>query len=348
MNDAPSDTLIQDVSADDRTGDVARRTLENRLRAVLYYLPLAAEKADETPEYVHQLRVSTRRAGAALRVYEQLMPRRRLRWIKKQLQRIRHSANNARDLDVLIDRLEKKQQPTRGEKRWLKAARADRNEVQKSVVAVHDRLRRDDRVARRIDELLDRVHSRGKETNVVAARRFGDWAIERLRPLVAQFFAAIPADRTDEAALHQFRIRGKELRYALELLGGALPPVLYTTVYPAIEGLQDRLGVLNDLATSRGNLHQQIRKSHGARAELRWRQLLDNEEMLLEQARKDFWELCTPRFLEGLRNEFQTVLEGESLPAKPGTSSQHLPDSSSIFPECQLQAERPATPARNL
>ena len=60
-------------SPDANVAKVAVGALNGRLDAVLHYLPLATHKADEDPEYVHQLRVWTRRATAALRLYEQLI-----------------------------------------------------------------------------------------------------------------------------------------------------------------------------------------------------------------------------------------------------------------------------------
>jgi hypothetical protein len=75
---------IEGVAAGDRTGDVALRALRIRLGAVLELLPLAAEKAEEDTEHIHQLRVWTRRAVAALELYEDLLPRRRTSWMKKQ------------------------------------------------------------------------------------------------------------------------------------------------------------------------------------------------------------------------------------------------------------------------
>ena len=73
----PADKWIPAVQPDDRTSDVAVRTLQDRLGAVLYCLPLASEQARQDVEHVHQLRVWTRRATAALRLYEDWMPRRR-------------------------------------------------------------------------------------------------------------------------------------------------------------------------------------------------------------------------------------------------------------------------------
>ena len=51
--------------------DVARRALDARLDLVGHYLPRAADAADET-ENVHQLRVATRRAMAAMQIFDAL------------------------------------------------------------------------------------------------------------------------------------------------------------------------------------------------------------------------------------------------------------------------------------
>ena len=59
MSMARMDKWIPGVSPDDRTSDVAGRTLRFRLAAVQHYLPVAAEKPAEDIEYVHELRVAT-------------------------------------------------------------------------------------------------------------------------------------------------------------------------------------------------------------------------------------------------------------------------------------------------
>jgi CHAD domain-containing protein len=315
MRGALPEKWIEGEAADDRPRDVAARTLQNRLGAVLQLLPLAAEKAGEDSDYIHELRVWTRRATAALALYEELMPRRRFAWMKKQLKRVRRAAKDARDCDVLLERLRHKQS-TRGAKRWLEAVRAEREEAQKVVVAAHERLGRGHRFARRIDKLLQRVRSRGEETAGAESTRFGDWARERLRPLVEQFFGAIPSDPTDEAALHRLRVRGKELRYAMELLAGAFPDEFRTGLYPTIEAIQDRLGDINDLATAKARLQQKLEAVTGAAEAASWRRLLASEEAQLGQARQAFWDWCTPQRLAAGGRE---LLGGG--PARPGRAA---------------------------
>src|SRR5271168_1372640 len=98
------DKWVYNVSPDDRTSDVAARTLRVRLNAVRYYLDLAADCPDDI-EHVHELRVWSRRAAAALRLYHDLLPSHCARWIGKQMRRLRRAASTARDFDVLTQRL---------------------------------------------------------------------------------------------------------------------------------------------------------------------------------------------------------------------------------------------------
>jgi triphosphatase len=306
MKVAITDKWLPDLSPDERTHTVAVLTLHSRLDAVQHFLPLAAEKADEEVEHVHQLRVWTRRATAALSLYEEMIPHRRFGWLKKQLQRIRRAANNARDCDVLIQRVKQKRRG-RGTRRWLEAAVAERAEAQLAVAAAHDRLRREDRFARRISKLLERVASRGEEHGQQTPR-FGDWARERLGGEVERFFAAVPADPTDAASLHRFRIRGKQLRYVIELLAAAFPDRLRTELYPVIEAMQDRLGEINDLATAQARLRERIDRAKQPDEASDWRRLLAAERTQFEQAREKFWAWCTPRMLEELRAGFEDLL----------------------------------------
>ena len=90
------------ASADDPVRDVAARTLAVRLAAVQHFLPLAAEHSEENIEYVHQLRVATRRCVAALRLYRKILPKLPRKTLCRELKNIRQAAGRARDYDVLI------------------------------------------------------------------------------------------------------------------------------------------------------------------------------------------------------------------------------------------------------
>lgn len=104
MSSALLDKWIHDVSPDDRTSDVAARTLRRRLAAVQHYLPLAAEKCNEDMEYVHERRVVTRRATVALSLYADMLPRRRTARMEKRLKQIPRGNGDRRGCDVRAHR----------------------------------------------------------------------------------------------------------------------------------------------------------------------------------------------------------------------------------------------------
>src|SRR5438552_2313389 len=86
--------------------EAARRTLTLRLGAVRDRLPAAVFHADEDVEHVHQLRVSTRRAAAALRLFADCLPERMHKKTRKSLKALRRSAGEARDWDVFLEMLQ--------------------------------------------------------------------------------------------------------------------------------------------------------------------------------------------------------------------------------------------------
>src|SRR5262245_4246413 len=82
--------------------EAAKAVLAARFEVVRHSLPLAAEKPYEDAEHVHQLRVGTRRAGAALRVFRDCLPRKQHKTAKLYLRAIRRAAGDARDWDVFL------------------------------------------------------------------------------------------------------------------------------------------------------------------------------------------------------------------------------------------------------
>jgi CHAD domain-containing protein len=101
----PSSKWIDGICPDCSVEEAARRSLEARLGTVSHWLPRAAHLSDRDIEHVHRLRVSTRRAMAALKLYRDWLPAKHHRWMKKRLREIRRAAGDARDLDVLGARL---------------------------------------------------------------------------------------------------------------------------------------------------------------------------------------------------------------------------------------------------
>src|SRR5262245_17770186 len=267
-----------------RLSVVAARSLKGRLDVVLQLLRLAAEKGGGSAESIHKLRVSTRRAAVALGLYRELLPRRGQFWLKKWLKRIRRAANDPRDCDVIIERLGNEQGCVWA-RRWLDEVQVERERTQHAVVRIYEQLRHGRRFARQTDRLVRRVRWPGKDHRHAARARYGDWALKRLRPMVEQFFTAVPAERTDENALHDFRIRCKKLRYAMELVAGALPDDLRTGLYATIKSTQRRLGDINNLAMATARLQPKLTGATTRVEADAWGRLLTAEQRLLAEAR---------------------------------------------------------------
>jgi CHAD domain-containing protein len=93
---------ISDLKATTPVVDAARHVLTVRLEVVRDYLPLALQQADRDPEHVHQLRVGTRRARAALDIFACCLPLKVYKGARKHLRSIRQVAGEARDWDVFV------------------------------------------------------------------------------------------------------------------------------------------------------------------------------------------------------------------------------------------------------
>lgn len=250
-------TWIKRTAPDQPIGLVARKALQRRLKVVSDYLPLAAGKPGRDVEYVHQLRVATRRAVAAIRLFGEVLPKNRAARLKKQLRRIRRSAGKARDLDVLSARLRREADATGRTDGSLLIGQVqrERNKAQKPLRRAQGRLGRKG-LRRKIRRLLKRIRWRGEgpePTLAEAGRR-------HLSPIVADFFAAAH-EPSDPQALHEMRVRGKRLRYAMELLAGAFDESFRTELYPVFADVQERLGKINDHLTAAGLFRQWLERA---------------------------------------------------------------------------------------
>ncbi|SFI77401.1 CHAD domain-containing protein [Planctomicrobium piriforme] len=306
MNASASSKWIDNVSVDDRPEAVAVVALRSRFKAVLRELPKAAKNTKGNSKAVHQLRVWTRRATAALRLYAEFLPEKDVAWLKKRLKRIRHAANDARDCDVLIEHLSGRRSSAHAE-HWLQHVAAEREAAQHKIVEVYNDLIPNRKLKKRVDSLLKKLATPAQESKPETAL-FGLWSRQQLRPFVDDFFAAVPTDFNDESALHQFRIQGKHLRYAMELLVAAFPASFRTRLYPTIESLQDRLGKINDIRGLKARLQKKIEHAPDADSAAVSRQQLAKYEARQQQNLKSFQAWWTPKRAASLRQTFEKLL----------------------------------------
>lgn len=229
--------------------EAARVVLSLRLSAVRHYLPLAAERAAEDIEYVHQLRVATRRAGAAVRIFRDLLPKKATRETKRILRALRRSAGAARDWDVFLARLARSSGPAAdfltGYALRLRLAAQDTL----GVVAAE--------MAAALQEgcaaipIAVRSPSNPEPTQTVRQH-----AATVLGELFARFTAEVEANPTAAEELHQLRITAKQLRYAMEVFAFCYTPPFRDALYPAIEQAQEVLGGVQDAVVASERLGQ--------------------------------------------------------------------------------------------
>jgi CHAD domain-containing protein len=240
---------LVDLDPREPVGGCAWHSLSPRLRNVRKYLRRAAESWDKQDsgdgrELVHELRVATRRAHAALHIYDCLLPETHYSWWNKWLKRIRQAAATARDADVLAAHFSELP-PGLLHDLILRRLADERAVAQEPIWEVAERLERKKRWRKHYKRLKTYLRA-DHESHTEIAQPFGSWAQRRIEPLVADFWQSVAPADAELARLHQFRIESKKLRYAIELLGSVFPPELRTVVLPRLEQLQQVLGDLND------------------------------------------------------------------------------------------------------
>lgn len=311
---------IDGTSPEQPVTEAARSALRLRLKLVSHYLPLAAWEADDDPEYVHQLRVATRRANSALGIFADLLPRRRLRKLKRQLHGVRRAAGEARDLDVLLARLTKlaDDSPGPGWEELLSDLQARRKLAQPAIRQVDKKLR-EGKFRKRIRELVARIQVR--DAAAPRTPTFVEAARQALTPLVEKFFTAVRGPLEELAAMHQCRIHGKKLRYAMEIFSGAFSPEFRAQLYPEIEQVQELLGEINDRATACQEFSTWLAGDVSDETRALLAGLLASEAAALEAAKQSFLSWRSEERTAGLAAQFGQYLGTlRVVPAAPAAA----------------------------
>jgi CHAD domain-containing protein len=272
---------IENLKASAPLPEAARQVLFARLQVVRTYLPKALHEADQDAEYVHQLRVATRRADAALRIFGQCLPEKVWQQARRRLRRIRRAAGAARDLDVFALHL----------LQW-QPDRSAREQPGLDYLVGHTLAQRTDAQL----ELLDTGRRDGHDFDVfvrdlLLAVRAPDGAaadatLLALAPPVLSGLAQALADKaagdlTDYPHLHAVRIAGKRLRYAMEIFACCFDPPFRQNLYPSVERMQEILGLANDSYVASERL-KEIRAYLRSAWPDAWKRLADGIEAQLQ------------------------------------------------------------------
>ena len=100
---------VKGVTAQNSLEECARRTITTRFHEMMAFRDGAIDGTDI--EFVHDMRVASRRLRAAMRNFADCFSRKKkFRKHLKQIERITSTLGDVRDLDVLIDRFQKDRQ----------------------------------------------------------------------------------------------------------------------------------------------------------------------------------------------------------------------------------------------
>jgi CHAD domain-containing protein len=307
--------------------DAARHVLTLRLEVVRDYLPLASQQADSDPEHVHQLRVGTRRARAALDIFACCLPAKVYKRARIRLRGIRQVAGEAREWDVFLAGLTRWTR-AHGRRPWpaldclLGYAAAKREAAQLQLEAAgKDHPFVFERFLAETVAAVEKPSDPGLSTLV-------DLALPRLTRLVRELDAAAGSDPEDPEQLHQTRIIGKRLRYAMEVFADCFAPAFREELYPAVEAMQEILGDANDSAVACRRL-EALADRLKVLAPVEWKRyrpglkaLLQHHQSRLPQERMRFQEWWARWSQSGAEAAFAALLEnrGEALATAPPPS----------------------------
>jgi CHAD domain-containing protein len=301
---------VPGLSAEMPVAEAAEAVLAARFKAVRHYLPLAAEKPYDDAEHVHQLRVATRRAGAALRVFRDCLPRKSRKTVRSQLRTIRQAAGDARDWDVfLIGLPDAKAFATAKAKPALDYligyGMGERSASQARLVATAESAG-----VVFLDGSADFPRAAHSPRGDNPPSNFGELAVSQFAELLREFEDAVKANPAQPAEFHRVRILAKRSRYALEIFADCFPPAFKDVTYPALEQVQEVLGEIQDatvgqerLATLRDRLRKTVPRE--------WPRLRPGIEGLLRALRSRI--PAGRKSFQAWRKEWNALMEGMKM-----------------------------------
>lgn len=202
------------------------------------------------PEFIHQMRVATRRLRAAMRLFAPHLPPGFSDELLPPLRLLMDRLGRARDLDVLLSEIAMPVvHALPGEPRLaaLVGAVTDRQYSAREAAVRHLRSVAYGRLMLLATGTLHHPSFSGQGTGETIAV-FASDRLRRLRKKVLEL--AETAGTDDPASLHRLRIAIKRLRYALEFFAPLCPGKPLQRLLKSLGVLQDELGQLNDLANA--------------------------------------------------------------------------------------------------
>lgn len=252
--------------ADALAPKLARQVIKQRIQAAVDYWERVAKQDKPRVEDIHQLRVWSRRAMAAIQLFAPLLAAEPATELLTILNKARKRAGKARDCDVLLQTLDSNARKALAEPlQALKKGRAESAE----------KLRRSYRKKVRSGDLQEWSKTLQKQFPVTGDNghasppvAFGPWFVLQFAVVSAPFLKQLKPAKPLLRQIHPLRIEGKRVRYALEIGLPSLPKQSGKQLYAALENLQEQLGTICDdqaLAEQYRELAKELKEKSQAR-----------------------------------------------------------------------------------
>lgn len=202
-------------------------------------------------EYIHRMRVATRRLRATLPIFIDCLPSRRAKTWLKQIRKITIALGEARDADVQIEHLETFRQGSSDVQkrpsidRLLLRLRQKRSDLQPGLSRALDQLAEENTLGQ-MRAFLEPIAARA-DTVVLNTPPLYRHAMETISTCLDDLLAfdAIVPDPAKVSELHQMRIAAKHLRYTMEAFTSLYSHELKKWL-KAVRDAQETLGTIHD------------------------------------------------------------------------------------------------------
>jgi CHAD domain-containing protein len=237
------------VSPEDSVAQTCRRIFRGEAWRMRMNAPGAIGDLD--PEFVHDLRVATRRARSASRIFAFILDPDHLQKLRDGLRWIAQLLGGVRDLDVLAARLETQVRMTASEIGFSGLLRERLQAKRDRALAELIPALESDRFAGLLsllestgDIIPSQFEAFGQDAAPLFARKRIDKAFRKLSPWIDR-----PAEGLSDIELHRVRILFKRLRYTCDFFR-SLPGPDMGSLIGAFVAYQDCLGLHQDATTA--------------------------------------------------------------------------------------------------
>ncbi len=246
----------------DMSGSMATRKI------LLYLLNIMKQNeegviSDIDTEFIHDFRVSGRRARSAVSQIKDVLPPEKLDRFKRDFRELGQSSNKLRDLDVYLHKKEEYLTMLPVDLRpgldpFFIDLEKERGKELKGFIKVlrsefYRQLVTDWEAFLVSGEDCDRMPANAEKPVITLAREF----IRRRYTKIMKSGEKIDNETPDEK-LHSLRIQCKKLRYLMEFFASLFPSDEITLLTKQLKRFQDNLGEFNDLSMQQGTLKEYL------------------------------------------------------------------------------------------